>query len=102
MANQQSGFGSWEAAELYAVIDQHAGFYRCPVEPHSRSVMNVVFRLPTPELEERFIAEAKKQGMIGLKGHRSVGGIRASIYNAVPFEWVETLADFMEAFARVK
>jgi phosphoserine aminotransferase len=64
--------------------------------------MNVVFRLPTPELEERFIAEAKKQGMIGLKGHRSVGGIRVSIYNAAPYEWVETLAAFMEAFARAK
>jgi phosphoserine aminotransferase len=91
-----------KAARLYGVIDGNPEFFRSPVERESRSVMNVVFRLPAPELEERFIAEAKKQGMIGLKGHRSVGGIRASIYNAVPYEWVETLAAFMEAFAKVK
>jgi phosphoserine aminotransferase len=91
-----------KAARLYGVIDGGAGFFRSPVERESRSVMNVVFRLPTPELEEQFIAEAKKQGMIGLKGHRSVGGIRVSIYNAVPYEWVETLAAFMEAFAKGK
>src|SRR5512142_2928970 len=90
-----------KAARLYGIIDGNPGFFRSPVERESRSVMNVVFRLPTPELEEQFIAEAKKQGMIGLKGHRSVGGIRVSIYNAVPYEWVETLAAFMEAFARV-
>jgi phosphoserine aminotransferase len=91
-----------KAARLYGVIDGNPEFFRSPVERESRSVMNVVFRLPTPELEERFIAEAKKQGMIGLKGHRSVGGIRVSIYNAIPHEWVETLAAFMEAFARAK
>ena len=91
-----------KAARLYGVIDGNPGYFRSPVERESRSVMNVVFRLPTPELEERFIAEAKKQGMIGLKGHRSVGGIRASIYNAVPYEWVESLAAFMETFARAK
>jgi phosphoserine aminotransferase len=91
-----------KAARLYGVIDGNAEFFRSPVERESRSVMNVVFRLPTPDLEERFIAEAKKQGMIGLKGHRSVGGIRVSIYNAVPYEWVESLAAFMEAFARAK
>ena len=91
-----------KAARLYGVIDANPEFFRSPVERESRSVMNVVFRLPSPELEERFIAEAKKQGMIGLKGHRSVGGIRVSAYNAVSFEWVNTLAGFMEAFARVK
>jgi len=91
-----------KAARLYGIIDGNAEFFRSPVERESRSAMNVVFRLPTPELEERFIAEAKKQGMIGLKGHRSVGGVRVSIYNAVPYEWVETLAAFMEAFARAK
>jgi phosphoserine aminotransferase len=91
-----------KAARLYGVIDGNPEYFRSPVERESRSVMNVVFRLPTPELEERFIAEAKKQGMIGLKGHRSVGGIRVSIYNAIPHEWVETLAAFMEAFARAK
>jgi phosphoserine aminotransferase len=62
--------------------------------------MNVVFRLPTEADEERFVAEAKAKGMIGLKGHRSVGGIRASIYNAVLPEWVDALASFMEDFAR--
>jgi phosphoserine aminotransferase len=91
-----------KAARLYGVIDGNPEYFRSPVERESRSVMNIVFRLPTPELEERFIAETKKQGMIGLKGHRSVGGIRASIYNAVPYEWVESLAAFMEAFARAK
>jgi phosphoserine aminotransferase len=89
-----------KAARLYAVIDANASFYRCPVEKESRSVMNVVFRLPTLQDEERFVAEAKKRGMVGLKGHRSVGGIRASIYNAVQPEWVEELAAFMDDFAR--
>ncbi|MGE5247402.1 MAG: 3-phosphoserine/phosphohydroxythreonine transaminase, partial [Verrucomicrobiota bacterium] len=75
---------------------------RSPVERESRSVMNVVFRLPSPELEEQFITEAKKRGMVGLKGHRSVGGIRASIYNAATYEWVDALAGFMEEFQRGK
>jgi phosphoserine aminotransferase len=89
-----------KAGRLYGVIDGNPQFFRSPVERESRSVMNVVFRLPSPELEERFIAEAKKQGMIGLKGHRSVGGIRVSAYNAVPYEWVNTLSGFMESFAQ--
>jgi len=89
-----------KAARLYGVIDRFASFYRCPVERESRSVMNVVFRLPSEADEERFVAEAKKQGMVGLKGHRSVGGIRVSAYNAVEPEWVEALAGFMEEFAR--
>ncbi len=89
-----------KAARLYSVIDGNVGFYRCPVEKESRSVMNVVFRLPTAEDEERFVAEAKKRGMVGLKGHRSVGGIRASIYNAVEPAWVDELAGFMQDFAR--
>ena len=62
--------------------------------------MNVVFRLPTEELEAKFVAEGKAAGMVGLKGHRSVGGCRASIYNAMPPEGVEVLAGFMEDFAR--
>ncbi len=85
---------------LYGCIDRHAGFYRAPVEVESRSYMNVVFRLPTPELEERFVAEAKQAGMAGLKGHRSVGGIRVSIYNAVSVEDVKALVSFMEEFVR--
>jgi phosphoserine aminotransferase len=89
-----------KAARLYTAIDRNAAFYKCPVEKESRSVMNVVFRLPTEAHEERFVAEAKAKGMIGLKGHRSVGGIRASIYNAVQPEWVDALAAFMDDFAK--
>jgi len=89
-----------KAARLYAAIERNASYYRCPVERQSRSVMNVVFRLPTEADEERFVAEAKAKGMVGLKGHRSVGGIRASIYNAVEPGWVDALASFMDEFAR--
>jgi phosphoserine aminotransferase len=96
------GVNRRKAARLYGVIDKNPQFFRSPVERESRSVMNVVFRLPSPELEEQFISEAKKRGMIGLKGHRSVGGIRVSTYNAVPFEWVDALAGFMEEFQRGK
>jgi phosphoserine aminotransferase len=88
-----------KAAALYAVIDAHADVYRAPVEKSSRSVMNVVFRLPSEELEKRFVDEAKKRGMVGLKGHRSVGGIRVSLYNAVEPAWVDELARFMNEFA---
>ncbi len=85
---------------LYGVIDGLPGFYRCPVDRDSRSYMNVVFRLPSEELEEKFIKEAKAAGMLGLKGHRSVGGCRASIYNAMDQAGVDALASFMEEFAR--
>jgi phosphoserine aminotransferase len=85
---------------LYELIDK-TGFYNCPVEPASRSRMNVVFRLPTEELEAKFVKEATINGMLGLKGHRSVGGIRASIYNAMPMKGVEQLIDFMNEFERV-
>jgi phosphoserine aminotransferase len=63
--------------------------------------MNVVWRLPSEELEAKFVAEGKAAGMVGLKGHRSVGGCRASIYNAMPLEGAQVLADFMKEFARV-
>jgi phosphoserine aminotransferase len=86
-----------KAAALYEVIDT-SDFWRCPVEKESRSIMNVVWRLPSEELEELFVASAKKAGMVGLKGHRSVGGIRASIYNAVPMEAVSALVAFMKDF----
>ncbi len=89
-----------KAGRLYAAIDRNAAFYRCPVEKESRSVMNVVFRLPTEADEERFVAEAKAKGMIGLKGHRAVGGIRASIYNAAEPAWIDALASFMDDFAK--
>ena len=89
-----------KAAALYSAIDGSDGYYKNPVCPCSRSRMNVVFRLPNEELEAKFVKEAKAAGMIGLKGHRSVGGIRASIYNAVPMEGVEKLIDFMAAFKK--
>jgi len=89
-----------KAERLYGVIDANAAFFRCPVEKPSRSVMNVVFRLPAEADEERFVSEAKKRGMVGLKGHRSVGGIRVSTYNAVLPEWVDELASFMQEFAK--
>ncbi|MCC6749872.1 MAG: 3-phosphoserine/phosphohydroxythreonine transaminase [Deltaproteobacteria bacterium] len=85
---------------IYGVLDAHAGFYRAPVEKGSRSLMNVVFRLPSEELEAKFVSEAKAAGMVGLKGHRSAGGIRVSTYNAVPLEWVKAVSDFMVEFAR--
>ena len=76
------------------------GFYRAPVERAARSTMNIVFRLPSEELEDRFVAEAKKQRMVGLKGHRSAGGIRVCAYNAVSPENIRTLVTFMESFAK--
>ena len=88
-----------KAAVLYDIIDS-SDFWRSPVEVESRSIMNVIWRLGTEELEAQFISEAKKAGMAGLKGHRSVGGIRASIYNAVTMESVEALAGFMKEFER--
>ena len=89
-----------KAAALYAAIDGSDGYYRNPVQKDSRSRMNVVFRLPNEDLEAKFVKEAKAAGMIGLKGHRSVGGIRASLYNAVPMEGVEKLVNFMNDFKK--
>lgn len=79
-------------------IDSSNGFYNCPVEASVRSLMNVPFTMATPELEAAFLKEASQRGMIQLKGHRSVGGVRASIYNAMPREGVQALVDFMEEF----
>jgi phosphoserine aminotransferase len=88
-----------KAALLYNLFDAYPEFYKgTVVNPEDRSLMNVTFRLPSEELEEKFIGEAKKLRMFGLKGHRSVGGCRASIYNACPTESVEALAKFMEEF----
>ena len=89
-----------KAALLYGVIDGSDGFYRGHAEKGSRSRMNVTFRLGSPTLEEQFVAEAKERGLVGLKGHRSVGGMRASIYNAMPLAGVEKLAAFMEEFRK--
>ncbi len=85
---------------IYGVIDGSDGWYRCPVDRSSRSRMNVCFRLPTEDLEKKFIAEALETGLSGLKGHRSVGGCRASMYNAMPLEGAEKLAAFMEEFKK--
>jgi phosphoserine aminotransferase len=84
---------------LYGALDSSGGFYRPHAEPASRSSMNVTFRLPSEDLEKQFVAEAAKQGFAGLKGHRSVGGIRASIYNAFPRKGVEALVSFLKEFA---
>jgi len=89
-----------KADRIYGAIDARPDFYRSPIERASRSTMNVVFRLPSEELEARFVAEATKARMIGLKGHRSVGGVRVSLYNAVSLAWAESLAAFMDAFAK--
>jgi len=89
-----------KAALLYDALDSSDGFYRGTVKPDSRSIMNVTFRLPSEELEEKFVSEAKKQGLVGLKGHRSVGGCRASLYNALPVASVEALVAFMGTFRK--
>lgn len=103
---EQGGLAAMEkladkrAGLIYGAMEKSAGFYRCPVPEHARSKMNVVFRLPSEELEKQFIAEASAASMGGLKGHRSVGGCRASIYNAMPLAGAQTLADFMGQFAK--
>ena len=100
----QGGVGAMELASdrksriLYDAIAASEGFYRSPVESENRSQMNVVFRLPTEDFEAEFIATSADAGLVGLKGHRSVGGCRASIYNAMPIEGVKTLAEFMAQF----
>lgn len=85
---------------IYAAIDESGGFYRGHAAPEARSVMNIPFRLPSEELEDTFAKEAKKNNLIGLKGHRSVGGIRASIYNAMTVEGAEALVQFMKEFQK--
>lgn len=87
-----------KAALLYDYVDG-SGYYRGTADKASRSNMNVCFRLPNEELEKQFVKEAKEAGLIGLKGHRAVGGCRASIYNAVPQKGVERLVEFMQQFA---
>jgi len=89
-----------KAGILYAEIDR-TGFYRGTAQPASRSLMNVTFRLPSEELEKRFDKDATAAGLDGLKGHRSVGGMRASIYNAFPEDGVRALVEFMREFERI-
>lgn len=83
---------------LYDTIDESGGFYRGHAQAGCRSLMNVTFRLPTEELEKEFVAEGTRRQLDGLAGHRSVGGVRASIYNAMPVDGVEALRDFMVEF----
>lgn len=85
---------------IYDAIDQSGGFYRGCAQTGSRSIMNITFRLQSEALEKQFIKDSEQQGFVGLKGHRSVGGLRASAYNAVPYESCKALADFMADFAR--
>lgn len=87
-----------KAEILYNAIDESNGFFKCPVEKSVRSLMNVPFTLEKSELEGEFIKEAAKENMVQLKGHRSVGGMRASIYNAMPLAGVEKLVAFMKNF----
>lgn len=83
---------------IYQIIDKYPAFYRGHVQKEYRSLMNITFRLPSKELEKKFLQQASSEGLIGLKGHRSVGGIRASIYNAMPIDGCKALADFMTNF----
>ena len=87
-----------KARLLYEAIDESGGFYRGHAQPNSRSLMNVTFRLPSERLEREFIRQASARDLEALKGHRALGGIRASIYNAMPIEGVQALRDFMVEF----
>lgn len=92
---------SLKSSIIYDTIDNSGGFITSPVDKAYRSKMNIVFRLQSEELEKKFLSEAKQHGMLGLKGHRSVGGLRASVYNSLPVEDVMALSDFMKEFQRV-
>jgi len=85
---------------IYGVIDNNSDYFKGTVEKESRSWMNLTMRLPSEELEKKFISDAKAVGFVGLKGHRSVGGVRVSLYNALPLEGAEKLAQFMEDFKK--
>ena len=91
---------SKERAELLYGLIARDGFYHSPVDPQFRSRVSVRFHLPSPELEAMFLTESRKQGLLYLQGHSSVGGLRASLYNLVPIEAVRKLADFMQQFER--
>ena len=91
-----------KAKLLYDAIDESGGFYAGHAQPDCRSLMNVTFRLPSDELTDKFVKGAKDRGLADLKGHRSVGGIRASIYNAMPVAGVEKLREFMDEFREKK
>lgn len=103
---RQGGLAAMERANvekadlLYSCVDNSGGFYRNPVDPACRSRMNVPFTLANPELDAAFLAESKAAGLASLKGHKSVGGMRASIYNAMPLAGVQALVAFMNDFAK--
>lgn len=85
---------------VYGILDKYADYYKSAVDADSRSIMNVTIRMSSEDLEKKFIAEAASAGFHGLKGHRSVGGIRISMYNAMPVEGIEKLVNFMEVFRK--
>lgn len=89
-----------KARLLYSKLDAYPEVFIGHAQPDSRSLMNVTFRLPSPELEKEFLETCESRGLCTLKGHRSVGGIRASIYNAMPIEGVSLLAETMDEFAK--
>jgi phosphoserine aminotransferase len=89
-----------KAKRVYDCLAAHPDFYKCPVEVGSRSRMNVVFTLPDAEQERRVLAAAKEAKISGLAGHRSVGGLRASLYNAVTLEWVDALVSVLNDCAK--
>ncbi|MBI9106818.1 MAG: 3-phosphoserine/phosphohydroxythreonine transaminase [Spirochaetales bacterium] len=91
-----------KAGIIYDAIDSSEGFYKCPVQTENRSMMNIVFTMANEDLEKEFVTKAEAEGMVGLKGHRDVGGCRASVYNSMPLEGAKTLADFMKNFAASK
>jgi phosphoserine aminotransferase len=95
---QMEQFNRDKTKLIYDAIDSSGGFYAGCAQPQSRSFMNITFRLGNEELEKQFIKESEKQGFVGLKGHRDVGGLRASTYNAVPLESCQALAQFMADF----
>lgn len=90
-----------KAALLYQTIDQ-LPLFKCPIATADRSRMNAVFIMDNPELEKEFLEISKKEGMVGIKGHRSVGGFRISLYNALPLESVIAITDLMKAFSNKK
>ena len=89
-----------KAKAIYDAIDASVGFYKGHADKESRSLMNITFTMDSPELEKKFVAEGEAAGFIGIKGHRSVGGLRASVYNAMPLEGAEAFAEFMAEFMR--
>jgi len=103
---QQGGLGAMErmnrrkAEVIYAALEAAGGFYECHAGEGSRSLMNITFRTPSKELDAQFVKESEKERMSGLKGHRSVGGMRASVYNAFPLSGCEALASFLRDFAK--